>query len=201
MALATKRTMKQIRFVAIHHAGDGLAIPANMAQLKARLADYDRSHAKRNYTTTKGELGYKHLLYSFAVAGDGAWVQTQPLKYQLYHATDWYKGDESANQWGFGILLGGNFENEHPSSQQLEAAAQIIYKFNMENNTRLIIKGHQEFSLPRYATLCPGKHMGLSTDPKSKLRWIIRRVEQLHGKPPVRTSWLDKVRRLMPRPR
>lgn len=180
MALAQTRTLQQIRFATIHHSG-GAGMPINLDQLKKRLAAYDESHRRRNYTTTKGEFGYKHLLYSFAVAGDGQWLQTQHPKYKLWHATDWYKGVESSNQWGFGILLAGNFEVEQPTNQQLETAAQIIYKFNRENNTRLIVRGHREFSAPRHATLCPGKFMGLSTDPASKLSWILRRVSQMHG--------------------
>lgn len=184
MALALTRTLNQIRFATIHHSG-GAGVPINLDQLRARLASYNDSHRKRSYPTTKGEFGYKHLLYSFAVGGDGQWLQTQHLKYKLWHATDWYKGGESANQWGFGILLAGNFEIEEPTNQQLEAAAQIIYKFNIENNTSLIVRGHREFSAPRHATLCPGKFMGLSTDPASKLSWILRRVNQLHGGAPA----------------
>lgn len=180
MAIALTRTIPQVRFATIHHSGSA-GIPVNMEQLKRRLATWNERHRKRSYPSTKGEFGYKYLLYSFAVAGDGQWVQTQHLKYKMYHATDWYKGAESANQWGFGILLEGNFEVEQPTNQQLEAAAQIIYKFNTENNTRLIVKGHGEFSAPRHATLCPGKFMGLSTDLASKLSWIIRRASQLHG--------------------
>lgn len=180
MSLALTRSLDQIRFAAIHHSAD-VGVPVNLDQLKKRLASHNERHQLRNYPTTKGEYGYQYLLYSFAVAGNGQWLQTQHLKYKLYHATDWYKGIESANQWGFGILLEGNFEVEQPTNQQLESAAQIIYKFNRENNTRLIIKGHREFAAPQYATACPGQFVGLSSDPISKLSWIIRRVSELHG--------------------
>lgn len=181
MSLALTRSLQQIRFATIHHSGGSSGIPANLDQLKKRLVAYNESHSKRNYPTTKGEFGYKFLLYSFAVAGDGQWVQTQDLRYQLYHATDWYKGVESANQWGFGILLLGNFDIEPPTNGQLEAAAQIVYKFNRENYTRLIIKGHREFAAPKYATQCPGEFVGLSTDPSSKLSWIINRVNTMNA--------------------
>lgn len=175
------RSLQQIRFATIHHSGGGSGVPLNLDQMRKRLAAYNESHKRRNYLATKGEFGYKFLLYSFAVAGDGQWVQTQDLRYKLYHATDWYKGTESANQWGFGVLLVGNFEVEPPTNNQLEAAAQIIYKFNRENNTRLIIRGHREFAAPRYATVCPGEFMGLSTDPTSRLSWIIQRVNKMNG--------------------
>lgn len=180
MSLSLTRSLQQIRFATIHHSAD-VGVPVNLEQLKKRLASHNERHKGRNYPSTKGEFGYKFLLYSFAVAGDGQWLQTQDLKYQLYHATDWYKGTESSNQWGFGILLEGNFEVEQPTQGQLESAAQIIYKFNRENNTRLIVRGHREFAAPRFATACPGEFMGLSTDPSSKLSWIIQRVNNLSG--------------------
>lgn len=199
-SIYTTRAISAIRYATIHHSAD-VGVPADLAALRVRLAAHEEVHKRREYGKTKGEFGYKHLLYSFAVAGDGSWVQTQRLQYQLYHATDWYKGYESANQWGFGILLEGNFELEQPTREQLEAAAEIIYKFNIENGTRLIVKGHREFSAPRYATLCPGRHMGLSTDPASNLSWILRRVDAMHTKPktlPIRGSWRERLRRLMP---
>lgn len=179
MSLSTTKSIDKIKFVAIHHSANA-GVPVGLGQLRKRLSAHNESHRGRNYPKTLGEFGYDSLLYSFAIAGNGDWVQTQDLKYQLYHATDWYKGEGSSNQWGFGILLEGNFEVENPTKLQLESAAQIIYEFNQKNSTRLIIKGHKEFSLPRNATACPGKNMGLSTDPASRLSWIIKRVDELH---------------------
>lgn len=186
MTIALKRTPEHIKFVAIHNSAVA-GVPADLAALKKRLASHEIYHKAKKYPTTLGEFGYTALLYHYAIAGNGEWLQTQDTAYRLWHATDYYKGPASCNQWGFGILLEGNFQLEKPTQAQLESAAQIIYSYNTQHDKQLIIKGHREYAAPSYATACPGAFMGLSTDPFSKLSWIISRVAELHGGPPVPT--------------
>lgn len=181
MTLAQMRNFGQTKFVAIHHSAVN-GVPADLAALKRRLASHDNYHGqKKDYTRTKGEFGYKNLLYHYAVAGNGQFVQTQDERYKLYHATDWYKGAESANQWGFAILIEGNYEVDQINAKQINAAATIIANFNKKHNVRLIVKAHREFAAPLYGTGCAGKNLGVSTDPKSAISAINKRVAELMG--------------------
>ena len=172
MVLAKTRTPQQIKFATIHHSAV-FGVPENGDKLVRRLASHDAYHARKGYTTTKGEFGYTYLLYHFAIAGDGTIIQTQDTKYQRWHATDVYKGAESANLWGIGILIEGNFDQELPTQAQLVSAARVIRTWNEENNAQLIVRGHREFAAPKYATGCPGVNMGVSVDADSRLGQII----------------------------
>lgn len=162
MAIAQTIPLNQIKFVTIHHSAVK-GVPANRAELLRRLTAHEAFHKTKNYPHTRGELGFTYLLYHFAVAGDGAVIPTQQPAYRLWHATDLYKGADSANAWGFGILLEGNFDVEKPTQKQLEAAAQIIRTWNTTHKTKLVIRSHQECARPLYDTSCCGKNCDVNT--------------------------------------
>lgn len=180
MVLAQTRAYDQIKFATIHHSGV-LGIPANVEMLKRRLASHEIYHCRKNFPTTDGKLGYTCLLYHYAIAGDGTIVSTQDPKWRRWHATDNYKGLESANLWGIGILLEGNFNVNIPTDAQLMSAAQVVYSYDVRYNVRLKVRGHKEFAAPNYATDCPGVGMGLSTSLNSRLSIIVNRIAQLHA--------------------
>lgn len=182
MVLAATRQMSQLKFVAVHHSGVP-GIPADVDALKRRLASHEKWHCQKNYPTTDGKLGYTCLLYHAAIAGDGSVVYTQDIKWERWQATDNWRGAESANRWGMGVLLEGEFGVDVPTPQQLQAAADVIYGWNVRLGRRLIVKSHQEFAGSAYPTPCAGKNIGLSTNPNSNLSAIIERVASLHTPP------------------
>lgn len=156
MAIAQTRNLSAIKFATIHHSAVK-GVPANEQELRRRLASHEVYHKTKGYPTSRGELGYTYILYHYAIAGNGAVVNMQDPKYRFWHATDLYKGADSANAWGIGILLEGNFEQEKPTQAQLEGAARIVREWNARYSTKLTIRGHKECAAPSYSTSCPGK--------------------------------------------
>lgn len=178
MALAKTRSYSQITIAIIHHSAVS-PVTRTRDELLRRVKAHDTYHAKKGYPSTDGKLGYPDILYHYAVGGDGSVINLQDPKWERWHATDLYKGKDSGNAWGIGILLEGNFQVDQPTQAQLESAAKIIADWNKKHGARLKVRGHGEDLLPQYATSCPGKNMGKSTDPNSKMGWIVARVNQL----------------------
>lgn len=162
MAIAQTRSYSQIKFAAIHHSAVK-GVPANETELRRRLAAHETYHKTKGYPTSRGELGFTYILYHYAVAGNGAIVNMQDPKYAFWHATDLYKGADSANAWGIAILLEGNFEQEKPTQAQLEGAARIVREWNARYSTKLTIRGHKECAAPLYGTSCPGRNCNVDT--------------------------------------
>lgn len=187
ISLAPKRDLKKIKYFTIHHSAVNPGAK-NLSELKARAKQYDQSHSYKDYDGnstndaqyTGGELGYKWILYHYMIARDGTVLPLQKPEYRRYHAGDSGRGANSHNEWGIAILLDGNFEIEKPSDASLVSAARIIYKHEKAYKVSTIVKGHKETALPSAPTACPGKYMGVSSDAKSRLRYIIDLTNQMH---------------------
>lgn len=186
-SLAPKRDLKKIKYFTIHHSAVNPGAK-NLSELKTRAKQYDNSHSIKDYDGngtndaqyTGGELGYKWILYHHMIARDGSTLALQKPEYRRYHAGDSGRGANSHNEWGIAILLDGNFEIEKPTEAQLLSSARIIYKHEKAYKISTIVRGHKETALPSSPTACPGKYMGVSTDAKSRLRYIIDLVNQMH---------------------
>lgn len=175
MVKAPTRPLGNIYFITIHHAAGRGA--RDLTELRAHAASYDNYHKYQGWTTeTKGEHGYSYLAYHYMIGRDGSLIQTQDIKYVRNHAADTARKQASHNLHGIGILIDGDFERgEVPTLAQLNAAASLIKKLQFKLSRQLVIKGHRETSLT--GTSCPGKNIGLSTDPKSNLSRIIRSAQ------------------------
>ncbi len=178
---APTRELNEINFATIHHSATYPGATTE-AQGKMRAQSYDNYHSSKSYALeTKGEYGYKWISYHYMVTRDGSVIPLQHAKYVRNHATDNYLGSKSHNRWGLAVLLDGNFDVEKPTDAQLESASQLIAKFNHTHRKNVEIKGHKEQAISSAPTNCPGKYMGISTQIRSKLRKIIKRVDQLSG--------------------
>lgn len=195
---ATTRPLSSIKYFTVHHAGAGLPPAKDLATLKKRADSYDRHHAPKSWATyTQGELGYTWIAYHYMIAADGAVLQVQDTKYMRHHAGDNPRGSESHNRWGIAIVVDGDFNLFEPTDAQLQAAADIIYRWEKEHKINTTVRGHKETSLG--GTSCPGINMGTSTEAGSNLRKIINLVNEKHGgtlpdEDTMRINELRKVR-------
>lgn len=162
--------------ICLHHAGVA-GVPANIPELKKRLAGYEVTHSKKTWAEkikTPGEHGYHYLEYHTAIAGNGHELTLQDDKYVLYHAGDNVRGTESFNLHGVAVLIDGNYMNDQPNALQEEAFARYIARFEKKYGVNVLVRGHKEtavrqnsngtFSYPEktgvFYTSCPGTNLG-----------------------------------------
>lgn len=128
------RSLSRITHIVLHHtAWDRDATPDEIAGI----------HLK---------AGYRSVGYHFLIARDGT----------IYHCNSY--GDIGQHTGGFntpsiGISLNGNFENQYPTPEQLNALRFLINKIQADLGPKTII-GHRE--APGASTLCPGRHFPLA---------------------------------------
>ena len=102
-------------------------------------------------TIRKGHVckGWNDIGYHFAIDGRGRIWQCRPLKFQGAHV----KGENPRN---LGILMMGNFEEQKPTLNQLEALEDALTRFCRFYGVRgRHIYGHRELG----NTACPGKNL------------------------------------------
>lgn len=146
--------------ICVHHSAVAPGAD-NLTDLRRRLASHETTHSSKSWastTKTRGEHGYFYLAYHFAIAKDGHEIRTQDDKYVLYHAGDNFRGKESFNLWGIGVLIDGNYETEIPTPHQREALARIIARFERQYRVKPLARGHRQTA--KSPTACPGRNLG-----------------------------------------
>lgn len=134
-------------YIIIHHS----ATKRDLTKLEA----IDNYHKLRGFP--KSSLGY-YVGYHIVITGDGTSFQTRNFDEEGCHASAL-----GMNKKSVGICLTGNFEEEKPSSEQLETLERMIEKVRgvyiipVEN-----VIGHCEIPAQ---TQCPGKNL---------LDWIVQ---------------------------
>jgi N-acetylmuramoyl-L-alanine amidase len=97
--------------------------------------------------------GWDHIGYHRVVGRDGTVAATLSLEKEGYHV--WGR-----NKHTVGICVVGNFEQEHPTQQQLDnlegALASLCKKLELPAEK---IFGHRALALPFHGTACPGKNL------------------------------------------
>ena len=177
--LAPIRLLKQIKYAIVHHSAVNPGAK-NKQEAINRAFKYDALHGSKSYALeTNGKFGFKYASYHYIIARDGSITQLQDIKFIRNHCSDNWRGEQSANKYGVAILLDGHFDIERPSDAQINSAASLIKKLNQTTGNKLIIRGHNEQSAPYFPTGCPGKYMGASTNPSSKLSLIINKVNNI----------------------
>lgn len=138
--------MRKIDYIVIHHSA---------GSPKETLQDVNHSHQVRNWGTPqkplyckKDKKGY-FVQYHWFIDRAGNATQTRD-----YDEIGWQAGVWDINKRSVGICLSGNFQNELPKSQQLEALKVIIKGLRLIY-PRAVIKPHRFFK----ATACPGKNI------------------------------------------
>ena len=92
--------------------------------------------------------GWERLSYHVLIRDNGTIQLINPFSKYTYHT-------KGKNQKGIAIALVGNYEEEKPSKEMIEATRYVIETLcNTPNLYVESIKGHKDVK----ATLCPGKY-------------------------------------------
>ncbi len=148
------RALDQIDTIVIHHSATPIATTA--------------------YSIAVYHVSYKRwpgIGYHFIVTNDGSILQTNDLKTSSTHAG-------GHNHYSIGICLIGNFMDEPPPHQQLEAAAALVSHLRDQLGT-LSIQPHKHLN----QTPCPGATWD---------SWFLQ-LDQPVEKPPIRSTDLTHL--------
>lgn len=143
-ALATAQSMREWKFLVIHHT----------ATDSGSVETIDAAH--RNRRDSLGRpwrgIGYHFLIGNGSGMGDGEIEATFRWRDQLSGA---HAGIAKYNELGIGICLVGNFEQNGPTPAQMEAVTQLVaqLKQRFQITTSQVLR-HGDLK----ATACPGKH-------------------------------------------
>lgn len=130
------------RYIVIHHS----------ATKHGNAAIFDRAHRERGWD----ELGYHFVIGNGLDSADG----------QVEVGSRWIKQKRGAhagvalyNQYGIGICVVGNFEQDHPTANQQAALVRLLAHLMTRHSIpsdRIV--AHRRFR----KTACPGRHMNVS---------------------------------------
>ncbi len=132
--------MSGVRRITLHHEGYKPVWFTDTASTKSRLELIRKSHRSR---------GWSDIGYHFIVDRAGKVWEGRPIRYQGAHV-------RNNNQNNIGVMVLGNFQEQHPSSAQLINLPRFIAKLRRHYNVSTSsIYTHREL----VATSCPGKHL------------------------------------------
>ena len=134
------RTASVFDRITVHHAGDVSLTVTDKNSVIYRLDGILTGHMDRNY----GDIGY-HFIVDYA---GRAW-EGRSLAYEGAHVL-------RQNDGNIGIMLLGNFQQQQPSAQQVDACARLIGLLRAEHRIkRHRIYGHRDLG----QSLCPGQYL------------------------------------------
>lgn len=126
--------------VSIHHAGGGIDVQEDRADIVAALRGVLSDHTQRGY----GDIGY-HMIIDYT----GRVWEGRSLAYEGAHIQD-------QNERNIGIMLLGNFDIQEPSEKQLSSMKQLVGLFREHYRIkRHRIYGHRDLG----ASACPGENL------------------------------------------
>lgn len=163
------------RWIVIHHS----ATPAGNA------AVFDRDHRAKGWD----ELGYHFVIGNGTDSGDGQ-VEVGPRWPIQKHGAHAKTPSEEFNNYGIGICLVGNFDEERPTEAQMQSCARLVaFLMRTYNIPADHVLGHNNTK----PTDCPGRYMSVAT--------VRRMAAQINGQAgyaaaPVRTVGTEEL--LMP---
>ena len=131
------RKISEITHISVHHSASQMG--------RFTLTDFANWHI-----SPTGRLKAPAICYHFGIEGDGSIYQVNNLDEIAWHTI-------GANLYSIGIELNGNFENEEPTSEQLDSLKWLVEYLKETLKKDLIVKGHKEY--PGNSTACPGKNL------------------------------------------
>lgn len=146
--------------ICLHHSASSPGAK-DLQVLGEKLWGFERYHAGKSWaktTQTPGEHGFEFLAYHRVIARNGFEITTQADKYVMYHAGDNFRGADSFNLHGIGVMIDGNYENEDYTPEQLEGFSRLIARFEKKYKVNVIVRGHKQTA--KEPTACPGKNLG-----------------------------------------
>ena len=125
--------------ITVHHAGAGNR-ERQTDQVVHRLRGILHGHRNRNY----GDIGYH-----FVVDRTGRLWEGRSLAYQGAHVC-------AHNRGNVGVMLLGNFEDQHPSREQVDTLRSLLAALRRRYAmTAGAVYGHRDLG----ASVCPGRHL------------------------------------------
>jgi N-acetyl-anhydromuramyl-L-alanine amidase AmpD len=126
------RPLSGVTHIIVHHS----ASRTHMAE------DFARWHVDQR--------GWPGIGYHFVIEKDGTIIQGNPIDLRSYHASPY-------NTRSIGICLSGNFDQEQPTTAQLQALDWLVADLRrrlkqFNNGHTLEVLGHRNVS----STSCPG---------------------------------------------
>lgn len=134
--------MGQVTRITVHH--DGIDPPADLETYEQVLAHVQ---SIRMYHLSRG---WADVGYHFLIDPAGRVWKGRPLSWQGAHVS----GDNEEN---IGIVLLGNFQQQHPSEQALESLAALIRSLK----NRYAVQDYRVYTHRELSgkTECPGDHL------------------------------------------
>jgi hypothetical protein len=126
--------------ITVHHAGNGVDVTTSEQSVIYELEGILAAHLKRRY----GDIGY-HFVIDYA----GRVWEGRSLAYEGAHVA-------YANEANLGVVLLGNFDEQHPSAAQLrtlDALVDLLCERYQIRRDRLY--GHRDLGY----SLCPGRNL------------------------------------------
>jgi N-acetylmuramoyl-L-alanine amidase len=133
------------RWIVIHHS----------ATPNGNAAVFDRDHREKGWD----ELGYHFVIGNGTDSGDGQ-VEVGPRWPIQKHGAHAKTPSEEFNNFGIGICLVGNFDEERPTPAQMRSCAKLV-AFLMKNYN--IHPDHVLGHNNTKPTDCPGRFMSVAT--------------------------------------
>lgn len=135
--------MAPCRHITIHHDGMRPFYGTSESEVALRIEKIRAMHVGAN--------GWADIGYHFVVDRAGRSWEARPIDYQGAHV-------KNENVGNIGVLCLGNFEEQHPTRQQIEGLRVLLLALSARYGipSRNILT-HQEW--PSARTLCPGVHL------------------------------------------
>lgn len=147
--------MSPVRYITIHHDGMRPFLSTDQRSTGARLDAIRNAHRGMDW----GDIGYH-----FAVDRNGRVWECRPLVYQGAHV-------KNHNPGNIGVVALGNFDEQTPSSAQLEAVKRhVTWLMRTYRVPVSRVRTHQEWETAR--TRCPGTHMQRYMVAARSSRWL-----------------------------
>jgi hypothetical protein len=143
------------RWIVIHHS----ASPTGSA------AVFDKEHKAKGWDG----VGYHFVIGNGTMTGDGQVEVTPRWPVQKWgaHAKTL---DNRYNEYGIGICLVGNFDNERPTSAQMKALTELVaYLMQTYRIPASNVVGHRDTK----PTDCPGRWMNLTAVRQLAVRAVV----------------------------
>lgn len=139
--LSDTNPMNGIQTITVHHDGMSPEIIRSQAEAASRLELIRSSHVDSR--------GWADIGYHLIVDPQGRIWQGRPMNLQGAHVKD-------NNPHNLGVLVMGNFEEQHPTREALAMLDQLLANQSVVHRVPLrAIRTHQEWA----STACPGRNL------------------------------------------